>query len=142
MPSPLKERLLRYLETLSGERLDIIPAAADVIPLFLRERYSLFSAHLFGKKSLLAFEAEDWDAGSPSEYGKHEEVLRQKLGQSVVLVLSALESHARNRMVQMGIPFIVPGSQAFLPGSVIDLREHFPTITAFRPSCWMRPTTD
>jgi DNA-binding MarR family transcriptional regulator len=29
-------------------------------------------------------------------------------------------------MVQMGIPFIVPGSQTFIPISLIDLRERFP----------------
>ena len=29
-------------------------------------------------------------------------------------------------MVHMGIPFIVPGSQTFIPNSIIDLRERFP----------------
>ena len=29
-------------------------------------------------------------------------------------------------MVQKGIPFIVPGTQAFLPGALVDLRERFP----------------
>jgi hypothetical protein len=64
--------------------------------------------------------------GSPGEYGKHEEALKLKLGEPVVLVLPILPSYARNRMVQMGIPFIVPGSQTFIPNSLIDLRERFP----------------
>jgi hypothetical protein len=29
-------------------------------------------------------------------------------------------------MVQKGVPFIVPGTQAFLPGALVDLRERFP----------------
>ena len=126
MHPPLKVRLLRYLEALSGERPDIIPEVAEELPLFLRERYAMYTVRLFGREFLLALEKEDWEVGSPSEYGKQEEALRQKLGEPVVLVLPALESHARNRMVQSGVPFIVPGSQIFLPGSVVDLREHFP----------------
>ncbi len=126
MKTALPEHLLRYLETLSGERPDLGPEEAQQLPLFLRERYALYSARLFGQKSLIAVETENWESGSPAEYGKHEETLRQKLGQPVVLVVPFLASHARNRMVQMGIPFIVPGSQAFLPGRMIDLRERFP----------------
>jgi DNA-binding MarR family transcriptional regulator len=42
-----------------------------------------------------------------------------------VLVLAHLPSYARNRMVRSGIPFIVPGSQLFLPGAIMDLRERF-----------------
>ncbi len=29
-------------------------------------------------------------------------------------------------MVHKGIPFIVPGTQAFLPSALVDLRERFP----------------
>lgn len=124
--SSLKQRLLGYLEVFSGERLDLVAEQASALPLFLRERYAIFSTRLFGRKSLLALEAEDWESGSPGEYGKHAEALKLKLGESVVLVLPILPSYARNRMVQMGIPFIVPGSQTFIPNSLIDLRERFP----------------
>ncbi len=126
MHIPLMEQLLRYLEKLSGDRPDLAPEAVSGLPLYLRERYAFFSARLFGRKSLLALESEKWEGGLPGEYGKHEEAFRQKLGAPVILVLPILPSYARNRMVQMGIPFIVPGSQAFLPGSLIDLRERFP----------------
>jgi DNA-binding MarR family transcriptional regulator len=122
----LKERLLNHLELLSGERPDLAAEAGSALPLFLRERYAVFSARLFGRKSLLAVEAKGREIGSPGEYGKHEEALKLKLGEPVVLVLPILPSYARNRMVQMGIPFIVPGSQTFIPISLIDLRERFP----------------
>jgi hypothetical protein len=36
-----------------------------------------------------------------------------------------LPSYVRNRLVQEGIPFIVPGAQMFLPMLMIDLRERF-----------------
>jgi DNA-binding MarR family transcriptional regulator len=122
----LKQRLLDYTETISGQHLDLVPASAFALPLFLRERYGIYSTSLFGRKFMLALETEDWESGSPGEYGKHEEALRQKIGESVVLVLPILPSYARNRMVQMGIPFIVPGSQIFIPNTLIDLRERFP----------------
>jgi DNA-binding MarR family transcriptional regulator len=124
--------LLGYLETISGEHLDLVAESASAVPLFLRERYAIFSTRLFGRKFLLALEAEDWEGGSPGEYGKHRETLKLNLGENVVLVLPILPSYARNRMVQMGIPFIVPGSQIFMPNTVIDLRERYPQPNAKR----------
>lgn len=122
----LKQRLLDYFEAVSGERPDLAAAPDSVLPLFLRKRYSVFSTRLFGRRALLALEAETWESGSPGEYGKHAEALKQKLGEPVILVLPILPSYARNRMVQMGIPFIVPGSQTFIPNGMFDLRERFP----------------
>lgn len=122
---PLTQRLLDYLETVSGERPHLVPEKAVGLPLFLRERYQIQSLHLFGRRFLLALEKSDWDAGSPGEYENQAETLRTQLGETVVLVLPMLPSHARNRMVRLGIPFIVPGSQLFLPTAMIDLRERF-----------------
>ena len=99
----LKERLLNHLGLLTGERPDLAVEAGSALPLFLRERYAVFSTRLFGRKSLLAVEAEGREIGSPGEYGKHEEALKLKLGEPVVLVLPILPSYARNRMVQMGL---------------------------------------
>lgn len=124
--SSLKQRLLDYLETVAGEHLDLMPETASALPLFLRERYGIFTTRLFGRRFLLALEMEDWEVGSPGEYGKHQATLKLNLGENVVLVLPILPSYARNRMVQMGIPFIIPGSQIFIPNTVIDLRERFP----------------
>lgn len=122
----LKQRLISYLEAVAGDHLDLVAEPASALPLFLRERFAIFSTRLFGRRFLLALETEDWESGSPGEYAKHAETLKAKLGQPIVLVLPILPSYARNRMVQMGIPFIVPGSQTFIPNSMIDLRERFP----------------
>jgi DNA-binding MarR family transcriptional regulator len=126
MMTTLKKRLLGHLEALLGEPLDLVAEPASALPLFLRERYAIFSTRLFGRKSLLALEEGGWESCSPGEYGKHEEALKLNLGEPVMLVLPILPSYARNRMVQMRIPFIVPGSQTFIPNSLIDLRESFP----------------
>jgi DNA-binding MarR family transcriptional regulator len=122
----LKDRLLDYLETLSGVRPDLSPTRAETLPLFLRERYDLFTTPIFGRSYLLALETPGWKTTSPGDYAKHIENIQHSFSSPVVLVLPLLPSYTRNGMVQMGIPFIVPGSQSFLPNSVIDLREHFP----------------
>jgi DNA-binding MarR family transcriptional regulator len=118
--------LKSYLETLSGVSPHLRPLQVAQLPLFLRNRFSFYSVELFGKPWCLAQEDESWDTGSPGEYEKQAQTLRPLLKAPVVFVLSALPSNARNRMVQKGIPFIVPGTQAFLPSALVDLRERFP----------------
>ncbi len=128
MKNPL-ESLLNHLEGVAGERPDFEQAdgIGDKLPLFLRERYSFYRGRMLGQKVLLALESSDWESGSPGEYGNQLERLRAELGEEVVLVLGAITSYARNRLVRAGVPFIVPGTQVFLPGRLVDLRERFPT---------------
>ncbi len=120
------DQLKSYLETLSGVSPHLQPLVVSQLPLFIRNRFSFYSVELFGKPWCLAQEDESWDIGSPGEYEKQAEILRPHLKAPVVFVLAALPSNARNRMVQKGIPFIVPGTQAFLPAALVDLRERFP----------------
>jgi len=119
-------QLKSYLETLSGESPHLQPVDVARLPLFLRNRFTFSSVELFGKEWCLAEEGESWEAGSPAEYEKQAEILRPLLNAPVVFVLTSLPSNARSRMVQKGIPFIVPGTQAFLPSALVDLRERFP----------------
>jgi len=127
--SSTAQPLKAYLETLSGVRPQLQPVEVAQLPLFLRNRFSFSLAELFGRPWCLAQEDASWDTGSPGEYEKQAEILRPLLKAPVVFVLAALPSNARNRMVQKGIPFVVPGTQAFLPGALVDLRERFPTPT-------------
>lgn len=115
-----------YLEMLSGDSPNLRSMAVPQLPLFLRNRFSFYAVELFGRSWCLALEDGSWDTGSPGEYQKQGQILQTHLASPVVFVLSALSSNTRNRMVQKGIPFIVPGTQAFLPGALVDLRERFP----------------
>lgn len=121
----LQQRLLDYLEPLTGERPDLAPEKAAGLPLFLRERFDFQSIRLFGKRYILALEREGGDAESPGEYENQIHLMQPQFTEAVALVLQRLPSYARNRMVRLGIPFIVPGSQTFLPAALIDLRERF-----------------
>jgi DNA-binding MarR family transcriptional regulator len=121
----LQQRLLDYLEPLTGERPDLAPEKATNLPLFLRERFNFQNIRLFGKRYILALEKENGDSESPGEYENQIRLMQPQFTESVALVLQRLPSYARNRMVRLGIPFIVPGSQTFLPAALIDLRERF-----------------
>ena len=125
MPLSLKSRFLDTMKAYAGAPPDLAPVPATALPLFLREQYTLYSAHLFGRTLLLAFEKERDAPRTPGEYRAQAEQLQNILGEQVVLVLSALPSYARNRMVQLGVAFSVPGSQTFIPFGVVDLRERF-----------------
>ena len=95
------------------------------LPLFLRARFSFFSLELFGKVWAIAFEKDSRETGTPGEYEKQAELLRPFLEYPLVLIFKTLPSNTRNRMIQKGIPFIVPGYQAFLPSYLVDIRERF-----------------
>ncbi|MCU0664669.1 MAG: hypothetical protein MUC50_20390, partial [Myxococcota bacterium] len=123
---PLKESLLDYLENFTGERPELTPKSAAKLPLFLRARYEFHIVRLFGRSFLLALASNKHTSVSPGEYAAEAESIFGVLGEPVVLVLPVLPSHARNRLVQKSMPFIVPGSQLFLPTAVIDLRERQP----------------
>ena len=96
------------------------------LPLFLRERFAFYRTDLFGHPWTMALEHEAWETGSPGEYEKQEQLLRPHVKAPVVFVLDAIDSITRQRLVQKGIPFIVPGTQCFLPGALVDFRERFP----------------
>jgi len=116
----------RYLSGFADSPVQLSPEAGGALPLVLRERYDLRHARLFGRDWLMAVEAEGWDAGTPSEYREQARQLTQVLGKQVVLVFSSLSSNARNRLVQMNVPFLVPEVQIFIPVSLINLRELYP----------------
>jgi DNA-binding MarR family transcriptional regulator len=117
-----------YLTGVTGETPWIEPVPDQLVstlPLYLRQRYDLFRADLFGRACVLARENSPTGDLSPTEY-KHEVTqLKQRLHEDVVLVLMKLPSYVRNRLVKQRIPFIVPGTQMFLPMLMIDLREQF-----------------
>ncbi len=117
----------------------LCPLEAAQLPLFLRNRFMLLKANLFGSTWTLALEKESWERGTPGEYENQVTQLQKSLKSPVALVVTDLPSNSRNRMVQKGIPFIVPGTQCFLPAVLVDLRERFPRQSK-RGSVTLTPT--
>jgi len=123
---PLENALRAYWLELTGHDLTLREASDESLPLFLRHRYLIRKTSLFGALYHLAIENAPADPCSPGEYVDHLRVLTETLQAPVALVLAGIPSYARNRMVRLEIPFIVPGSQVFLPPLLVDLRERQP----------------
>ena len=122
---PLQQRLLKYLTEFVGEPTPLAAENSKRLPLFLRERFQLRATALWGRRVLFAVEDESWAPGAPGDYEKLSASLRTQVGEPVVLVIAGLPAYARNRLVRMGVPFVVPGTQFFLPLVLVDLRERF-----------------
>jgi DNA-binding MarR family transcriptional regulator len=118
--------LVDYLAQVTGQSPSmgtLDPADAGRVPLFLRSLYDLLETRLFDRRFVLAKEHDEPEHATPAEYARHVAQLREALGTNAALVLSHVPAFVRNRLVQAGVPFIVPGYQTFLPLLIVDLRE-------------------
>lgn len=120
--------LINYLNSIGGDLpwIEPLPDLASQLPPFLRQRYRISRADLFGRKYLLAIEEPREGDPSPTEYARDARTLKERLSADVILILSNIPAYVRNRLIHQKVPFIVPGTQMFLPMLMIDLREHFP----------------
>lgn len=124
--TPPPPALQEYLKALLGMEPGFRPLEMPNLPVFLRERFAFYRTDLFGHPWTMAIENGAWETGSPGEYEKQANLLRPHFEAPVVFVLDSIDSIARQRMLQKGLPFIVPGTQCFLPGALVDFRERFP----------------
>jgi len=119
------EGVLKYLGELLGARPQVKEWSAASLPLHLRERYHLSRTHLYGRDWVLAMEGDEWEPGTASEYRNQAQQLEQAAGVPIVLVVSSMTAAVRNRMVQLNVPFLVPGTQVFLPLCMVNLQERY-----------------
>jgi hypothetical protein len=135
----LTEKLRSYLRDVVGASPQLDPAPDAIVkplPLFLRDTYQWRVGKLFDHDLLFAIEKSrqvEGEATTPADYVKQADTLREKLGREVVFVLNPVPSFIRTRLVQAQVPFIVPGTQMFLPMLLVDLREHYPRLRPPRP---------
>jgi DNA-binding MarR family transcriptional regulator len=125
---PTDTSLTSYIERVTGTRpqLEDVPKHETAnVPLFLRERYQFSRAILYGRHLYFAIEKTKPGELSAPKYASEAELLKKRLSADVILIFDRLPSYVRNRFVKQGVPFIVPGTQMFLPTLMIDLREHF-----------------
>jgi len=122
----LKSKLQGYLKLVSGETSHFTQEPASKLPLYLRERYDILTSKIFGRHSLLALNKYKSNDVSPGDYEADATQLRLVLGDTVILVIESMSSYDRNRLVHLGVPFIVPASQIYIPMVFMDLRERQP----------------
>ena len=93
------------------------------LPRYLAEAYAFDTLVLWGK-SLLCMMARTEVPGM-TELHKHLRLVEQQSRLPVVLVLAELTARQRARLVELFLPFVVPGKQLFLPPLGLDLREQY-----------------
>lgn len=119
--------LQRYLTRMQKACCALCGWHEDVaLPLYVQERYALFQGEFMGKWRIWAIENEGWKPGTPGEYRQHFRLLSEGIPHPVVLVLPRIHSIVRDRLVDMGVPFVTPFSQLFLPEALIHLTEKYP----------------
>jgi DNA-binding MarR family transcriptional regulator len=131
--------LVRYLHATLGVAVAPTPwADSGRLPLFLRDRYSFFTARLLGLSCLFMVDTDGREE-SPVTVRKHIDQVRARRAEPVIYVRDRIAAYNRKRLIEQKVPFIVPGNQMYLPILGIDLREHFPRLRAERPA--FRPST-
>ncbi len=94
---------------------------AEQLPPYLRAAYRFFEGDLRGA-AVLWLLAEDEDL-TPKTVRKHLDATVRMWSDPVVFVFRRLPSYDRQRLIQQGVDFVVPGTQLYLPDFGIDFRS-------------------
>lgn len=94
------------------------------LPHYLRNFYDYYIMNLLNNMVLAVVDRTD-EIQSIATIAKHIDRMRSYWNGEIVYVNTAVTSFNRNRLIEKGIPFIVPGNQMYVPTLGIDLREHF-----------------
>lgn len=93
-------------------------------PPFIRHAYEFAELRGIGAPCLL-FLDRSREEQSPIAVRKHLDLLRAFSELEPVYVRERMTPYNRKRLIEQQIPYIVPGSQLYLPMRAIDLRERF-----------------
>jgi hypothetical protein len=99
------------------------PVAAE-LPPYLRTAYRFAQGELKGRRVLWLLVSEPV---TPSALQKHIDTLATRWPDALVTVFRSLPAYVRQRLVQRGIAFVVPGAQLYLPDFGFDMRERTAT---------------
>lgn len=128
--------MLNYLNQTLGLEATIIPwTEADRFPLYLRNGRKYFLLHIGGVECVL-IEADEKNFSLPSFRKQVAKLPGQP--EHIVLCFKRLESRQRKALIEAQTPFIVPGSQIYLPFLGVILQERMKAVKSaperFSPS--------
>jgi DNA-binding MarR family transcriptional regulator len=125
--NPLAQKTAEYLQAILPGAVGIMrPLSLELrnsIPHYLT-RFDLYELRVARQEVLLAIAPKD---GSGGETKKMLHILAMKTGLPVLYVLPSIQSYERQRLIEAGTEFVVPGSQFFAPTLGLALREQFAT---------------
>jgi hypothetical protein len=107
------------------------------IPVLLSEAFQFTQFSLL-KTPCLLMQARTERQMNPLSLAKYMRQIRQYWEGAVIYLCASVSAYARKRLIEQQVPFVVLGSQLFLPPLGVDLREHYqqlhPTVQVFSPS--------
>lgn len=132
-------QLLRYLERVTGRPVAL--GAMDAsrlkgLPGFLVLGHAFREWSWLGQKLVLIEAATEEIDPSPGRLLANVKLLANHFECPVVFVFPAIDAYRRDRLLQLGVPFIVPGRQFFIPPFVC-LAERFQRVE--RPKRFSTP---
>lgn len=117
--------LTKYLKTVFNLDLKLKPLPdpeLSRLPLYLKTSYQFWYATLF--KNLVFLKPKGELELTPAQYRKQAQLLENKLGFPVIFVFAQLKIYIRNRLIQQGVSFVIPGKQIFIPEIFVDLKDY------------------
>lgn len=118
--------MLKYLNQTLGLEATMIPwAESEQFPLYLRNGKKYFLLHICGVECVL-IEADEKNFSLPSFLKQMAKLPGQP--NHIVLCFKHLESRQRKALIEAQIPFIVPGSQVYLPFLGVVLQERMKSV--------------
>lgn len=119
--------VINYIKETLGENTLVNPIHKNemgYLPMYITQAYRLYNLELFNQVLVLV-ELKEEDDLSILQVDKHLQLIKNTFNKKVVVVLENLMSYGRNRLIEKGINFIVPGKQMYLPELLIDLKESY-----------------
>lgn len=109
---------------------------AQALPAYLRNSYLIFQGGLGGRRALWLFAR---DEPTPAAVEKHMSAVGKRWPDAQIIIFGRLPSYVRQRLIQRGISFVVPGTQLYLPEHGIDFRSRAKQSVQKRDT--LRPST-
>lgn len=118
--------MLEYLNQTLGLEAKMTPwAEAEQFPLYLRNGKKYFLLHIGGVECVL-IKCDENNFSLPAFRKQMAKLPSQP--EHIVLCFKRLESRQRKALIEVQLPFIVPGSQAYLPFLGIVLQERMKSV--------------
>lgn len=111
-------QLTKYLEQILGNPVDLRPLSGDRLsglPVFLAADYRYWEWRWLDQRVVLADVGSEKEPPLVADLKSVYQLLSKQFNCPVVFVYPAMDVYRRNRFVQLGLPFIVPGVQLFVP---------------------------
>jgi hypothetical protein len=135
-----KAELVAYLQDDLGLRLVVSEFDEKPLPFYLRERYS-FAVATISKRDFLLFSPRGEERAPPVPLRQDWERLNALTALVPIWISTKTSPYDRRRLIDFKIPFACPGTQAYLPDLLIDLREHLRIERAKKAPRHFSPTT-